>query len=65
MGFKAVWHPGSQHANDGVGFRIQPHFLSDDVGIAAEAFLPKPISHDDHVISTRLAFLGEEISPQP
>src|SRR5260370_25278309 len=38
--------------------------MSDDVGMAAEAILPQPMSHDDHVISTGLAFFGHEISPQ-
>ncbi len=64
VSFKAVGHPGSQHANDGIRFAVQPHLLADDAEVAAETFLPQPMGHDDHVISTWLSFLGQKISPQ-
>ena len=62
--FKTVGHTGSQHANYGVGFAIEPEPLADHLGIAAETLLPQLVGHDEHMVLAQLTFLGHKVPPQ-
>src|SRR4029077_16672158 len=64
LGFQTVGLALGKDADDRIMFVVQSNGLADDVAVAAKAFRPKFVRHDNHAVFSHNFFLGENIPPE-